>query len=533
VPPTAPCSLTRQSPSPRHAAGGALLVVAVCCAALAGAACGRSPAPASRAEPLTLSIGIAQPPGGPPDLGLAAVAALLQNTAPVTFARDGRAGPGLAVRWEESADGLAWRFWIREGLTFHDGSPLTAADLKGALEDQLSSPGPFGVTPGLRDVRGVEAPSPTELVVRLVRPSALLLEAIAQVPVATATDPSHHAGPYVPVSRESGRVVLEAFEAFHRGRPHIQRVELRSYQTPRTAWSALLRDEIDFLYEAAPEAVEFLKGGTGVREYSFLRPYVYLVGFNLEHPALGRADVRRALSAAVDRAAVVQRALSGRGVPAYSHVWPQHWAYEGATAPPPLDARGAMAALDAAGWPLGDAARETASPRGPPSRFRFTCLIPADYPLFERLALIVQKQLDDVGVDMLIEPVSARDLQLRLNTGRFDAYLLELAAGQGFNFPYWLWHSTDGSDHRPLIASGYRGADAALDEVRTARTDAEMKAAVAALQRAQQDDPPAIFLAWREISRAVTQRYVVPVEDGRDILGSVPQWTLSAPERTR
>jgi ABC-type transport system substrate-binding protein len=512
-----------------------LFLSAACSTGLLSAACDRSPAPSGHHGPITLSVGVAQPLGAPPDSGLAAVATLLQHASPVTFARDGRAGPGLAVRWEESGDGLTWRFWIRDDLTFHDGSPLTAADLKEALEAQFEAPGPFGVTPGFRDVRRVDAPNRTQLVVHLARPSAFLLEAMARVPVMTATEPSQHAGPYLPVSSEDGRIVLDAFAGYHRGRPHIQRVELRSYQTPRTAWGALMRDEIDFLYEAAPEAVEFLKGAD-VREFSFLRPYVYAVGFNLRHPALGRPEVRRALNAAVDRAALIQRALSGRGVPAYSHAWPQHWAYDAAVAPPPLDPAAAMAALDAAGWRVEERGTtlEGTSHQGPPTRFRFSCLIPADYPLFERLALIVQKQLYDVGVDMRIEPVPAQQLQVRLVAGRFDAYLLELATGQGFNFPYWLWHSPSDGSHSPLIDSGYGGANDTLDRLRSARTDVDMKAAVAAFQRAQRDDPPGIFLAWREVSRAVTRRFVVPVEEGRDILGSVPHWTLSAsPERAR
>jgi ABC-type transport system substrate-binding protein len=514
--------------------GGALIQLAACTATLIAGACARSPAAPAHGAPVILSIGIAQPPGAAAESGLAAVATLLQNAPPVTFARDGQVGPGLALEWDESPDGLTWRFRLRQGLTFHDGSALTASDLKESLEGQLSAPGPFGVTPGLRDVRSVEASNATELVVRLARPSSLLLEALAHVQVATGSDPSAHAGPYMPVSRETGRIVLEAFDGYYRGRPNIQRIELRSYQTPRTAWGGLMRNEIDFLYEVAPEAVEFLQAGTDVQEFSFLRPYAYLVGFNLRHPALGRREVRRALGMAVDRPALIQRALSGRGVPAQSHVWPQHWAYDGSVAPPPLDRGAAMAALDAAGWPLRPApgragtAPAHAAVGGPPSRFGFACLIPADYPLFERLAVIVQKQLFDIGVEMAIEPVPARDLQRRLAAGRFDAYLLELAAGQGFNFPYWLWHSTSWTGDVPMIASGYDAADDALDRLRAARNDAQLASAVSAFQRMQQEDPPGIFLAWGEISRAVRRHFVVPVADGRDILGSVPQWVHSS-----
>jgi len=74
--------------------------------------------------------------------------------------------------------------------------------------------------------------------------------------------------------------------------------------------------------------------------------------------------------------------------------------------------------------------------------------------------------------------------------------------------------------------------DAALDRVRHAANDDEYRAGVAAFQRAMIDDPPAIFLAWSQRARAVSSRFEVPVEPGRDVLGTLRLWRPAADKQT-
>lgn len=475
---------------------------------------------------MAISVGIAQPRGGgAPETGLAGVAANLQNASLVSIDPAGRPQPALAERWTRSADGLTWRFYLRPRLTFHDGSPLTAA----AVADYLQQPrtSAFDTPPGLRDIEAVEAPRAEELVVRLHRPSALLLHALALVQFRGGRNGEAGAGPFSVETRTPGLIAMRAFPGYYRGRPQIDLVRLRSYETQRTAWGAMMRGEVDVLYEVAPEAVEFLQPGADVRAFSFLRPYVYFLGFNLAHPVLGRKVVRTALNRAVDRQEVILRALGGRGVVATGHVSPKHWAYDATITGPAFDPVAAMAELEAAALRL-PTAQAAAADVGP-SRFRFTALVPADYPLLERIALVVQKQLGEVGVDMALEPVPVREFGRRLAEGRFDAYVQEMAGGQGLNWPYWFWHSSMGDT--AWVRSGYAAADGPLDRLRAALTDEEQRAAVRAFQEVIVADPPGIFLCWGEAFRAVRQRFVVPPERDRDIMGTLSQWTTSGADQ--
>jgi peptide/nickel transport system substrate-binding protein len=484
------------------------------------AACGPR-APATLAAPDTVvSIGIAQPAHGvAPDTGVAGVVRLLTGASLVTTAPTGEALPALASSWERAPDGLSWRFRLRPGLAFHDGTPLTSAGIQALLApDDTSFQPTAAVLPGLRDIVAVDAPGPLDVVVRLSRPSTLLLEAVGMVGVRAPGEAAPGAGPFRVASREPAHTELRAFPSFFLGRPAVERVDLRSYPTQRAAWGAMMRGEIDVLYEVAPEAVQFVGGeGSAARAYSFERPYVYFLGLNLDAAPLRDAAVRRALNQAINRDEVVARALAGHGVPAAGHVWPRHWAHDARVRPPAHDPAAAARALDALGLHVLPAAADHG-----PARLRIAVLVPAGYPVLERLALDLQRQFGDIDVDLRLQPVPLAEMGRRLAAGRFEAYLNEMAAGPGLNWPYWFWRSTP--DSAGWVRSGYRAADDALERIRGAADDDALRRAVGEFQRVLVEDPPGIFLCWGEVSRAVARRFDVPALPDRDVMRTLPQW---------
>jgi ABC-type transport system substrate-binding protein len=157
-----------------------------------------------------------------------------------------------------------------------------------------------------------------------------------------------------------------------------------------------------------------------------------------------------------------------------------------------------------------------------PSRFRFTCHTLANEARFEKIASLLQKQLHDIGVDMEVEALPLRELGSRLANGRFDALLLERSSGRSLAWTYMTFHSS-------MAPNGYRSADGVLDRLRRARSDEETRVAVSDLQKILHDDPPALFLMWPIVARAVSNRFVVPGEAGRDVMGSLWQWRPAQP----
>jgi ABC-type transport system substrate-binding protein len=142
-------------------------------------------------------------------------------------------------------------------------------------------------------------------------------------------------------------------------------------------------------------------------------------------------------------------------------------------------------------------------------------------PSHERIALVLQRQLQEVGVEVVLEEAPVDKALARVNAGDFDAFLADAVNAPTLVRPYLFWHS-GGTYNWGHFSSP--AVDAALDHVRHAQDDTEYRAGVAAFQRAIVDDPPAIFLAWSERARAVSTRFEVPVEPGRDILSTLRLW---------
>jgi peptide/nickel transport system substrate-binding protein len=469
-----------------------------------GSACSsqRSRAVASD-DPVTLRIGYAAPqdtdePEGGQDSR--AIISFLSEARLVTLTRAGEAEAGLAARWLTSGDGRTWYFWLRPDLQFHGGVAITASTAAKALSQVVAAPRQT-LYPGLRDIVSIEAASNTELVIRLRAPSWLLPEALGLENIGDASI-RRRAGPFVIGSQQGTEATLLAFDGYYGGRPTIDRITLRAYTRPRATWAALLRGDIDFVYDVAPEALGFLEHARGVQVRSFLRPFVTLLGFNLRHPLLRRPDVRLALNYAIDRKTIVEQVLASRGRSASGHVSPEHWAFDKQVQPFPYRP-------DRTTTLLAESGANGAS---------FTCLVPAQYPRLERLALLLQRQLIEVGVDMQIEVLPLSRFTARVAKGDFNAYLVEMA---GFlNYPYMFWHSGTG-DNAPWVASGYTAADVSLDRLRHARTQADAKAAVREFQRALRDDPPAAFLYWEQTSRAMSSRFTLPESTEGDMLSMI------------
>jgi peptide/nickel transport system substrate-binding protein len=470
------------------------------------------------ASPVRVAIGFADSrTGANAESGIGGIASLLQEDVLVRGARDdGRPSPAVAERWEASADGLTWRFYLPPGLRFQDGTPLDATVAAASARAMLASTRMYG---GLRDVTDIEAAGPLELIIRLSRRSSILLDSLSNIGIRSAGGAP--IGTFRLVSRDSDSIRLAAFTGDARPRSNVTEVDIRRYPSGRSAWSAMMRGELDVLYEVSPDALEFIEQSSQAQLKSFLRPYVHMLGLNMRHPILRDRQVRVAMNTAVNRDDLIKAIIRGHGVPAVGYLWPRHWLYDEHLEPFAYDPREAQRLLDAAGLPV-----KPSADRHMPSRFRFTCLVPIG-DRHERMALILQRQLVDVGIDMQLESVPLRALGSRIASGDYEAFLFDTAAAN-LDWTYSFWHSPE-PPSPTILNSGYTGADAALDRLREARNETELRAAAVAVQRVMREDPPAVFLFWREMARAVSTRFILPNITERDIIKTLPQWQLAAP----
>ena len=477
---------------------------------------------------MTLQIGVALPRFGGTGIGVNGFVSLLTRESLVGIGWDGRPTPRVAAEWQSDPTGRRIRIRLDRRVKFHDGTPLTSDLLRDAFLKAIKNPAeppPLSYS-SITDVTIVDD---DEFDIILSRPEAFLLTDLIGLSVVHPSQPDLGTGPYRRVRPQSSPsdtpqdyAQLEAFGEYYRGKPATQHIDVKAYETQRNSWAALMRGEINALHEVSPGAMDFVERESDVRTYQVLRGYYSYLAFNVRHPVLARREVRQALSQAIDREQVVKRMLHGRGEPADSPIWPYHWAYSTAHRRYTYNPEAARLRLDAAGFTM----PTHSEPGRMPSRLRFTCLI-FDDQRFEEAALVLQKQLFDIGVDMQIDARPAREFVDMMVAGKFDAVITEITSGRSVGWAYYAWHSK-GSPYAPK--TGYEGADVVLDRLRHAVGDQEIRAAVGELQRTLYEDPPAVFIAWPHALRAVSSDFVVPREsNNQDILGNVWQWQVRPP----
>jgi peptide/nickel transport system substrate-binding protein len=436
----------------------------------------------------------------------------------VGIAWDGRPVDRIVSAWEWTGDGLGLKLRLRPNLQFHDGSVLDVAYFKKTLESALKAPQQPGTIVSYQSVTGVEFDSEEKdrVVIRLSRPEAFLLADLANLALHHPTNDQIGSGPYK-LEPSNGKLRLLAFDKYYRGRPTVDIVEIQNFGEQRASWAALMRGEIDAVHEIAPNAVDFVQaeGQTNVRTYPFLRPYYLQLVFNVRHPVLQSPAVRQALSYGVDRQAIVDHALNKQGTVAEGPIWPFFWAYSTAQKTYTHNSEAANLRLDSAGL------RTKKSGMGRmPSRLHIRCLTLEKNAQFEKIALILQKQLYEIGVDLEIEALPVGELTSRLEAGEFETVLIQRTTGRSLAWTYLTFHSS-------ASPSGYKAADQVLDRLRQTTSESEIRAAVGDLQQIFHDDPPAIFIAWPKVARGVSSKFQVPDETGRDVLSSIWQWRLA------
>ena len=496
---------------------------------LASLGCSReaSNAPASTA---TLKIGVAEGGQTSADDGTRSLVLAISQEGLTQLSVDGRPVPRLARSWEWENGGRRLRVRLQEGVAFHSGKPLDAAAVARSLKRTLANPQITDRYSSVGDIVDVRADGTSDVVFDLARPSAFLPE---DLEIAITEDDRGRigTGPFkidqLDPKDASAAILLTRFDRYHQGKPAIEHISIQSIPTLRTAWTSLLRSDVDMVTNVSPDAVEFVRTDD-IEVTSYARRYQYMIVLNSRSGPFSTAAVRRAASIAIDRDALVARVLKGQGTAAVGPLWPQHWAYDGGMATGTFDPDYAGTLLDRAGFPPDKQARTHARP---PARLRFTCVVPSGFAVLERLALEVQRQLSVVGIDMEFEPVPLTDLGDRLETGNFQAAILDVVSGPTIQRSYNFWRAR--KNYQGLNVFGYENPEAErlFEVVRTSTNEAAIRSSVRALQRVLNDDPPALFLAWNERAQAVRRRFETVQEPGRDPLSTLWQWRPLPPDQ--
>ena len=366
----------------------ALLVAAVLAAGLAwglGSALAASPGTSPDAGKVVLRVGWTNDPDNlNPFIGAETSSYeiwLLNYDFLVGYTADLQPAPDLATSWEVSDDGKVWTFHLREGVTWQDGEPFTAADVAFTynyiVEHQM---GAFSSLTTFVD-KAVAIDDAT-VEIRCRRPKANILRTWIPIlpehlwstvsPRAAGTSyqnrpPIVGTGPFQTVEVKKGDYVrMVANPGFWGKKPVIDEILFVAYQNPDTMTQDLLAGSLDAAWGIPSAQFAKLANAGGITPISYnLLTWDYLAlncyeGTSRGNPVLRDVAFRQALNWAIDRQRIVDVAWAGRARPGTTLMTPDSWIDPDYHWQPPADAMyrydpvRAKRILDDAGYLDGD-----------------------------------------------------------------------------------------------------------------------------------------------------------------------------------
>lgn len=380
----------------------------------------------------------------------------------IRFDSWGNPQPDLVESFGVSINGDIYNLQLRESAVWHDGMPVTTADILFTVNLMRS-----GEMPVPADV--VELWNSVELVafdalnlqIRLPEPFAPFIDYLAfsvlpahllsgMTPEELINDPFNlqpvGTGPYKlsELRTEEGQitgVVLDAFEDYYLGAPLLEQVAFRYFETTADALEAYQRGEILGIGEIGLDSINAVLAEPGMNIYSVRLPEITMVLFNLNNPDVAyfqEKDVRQALFQALNRPWMIDQAVDGQAMIAHSPILAGTWAYYDGVVKYGYDPEEAVRLLRSADYGLGadGLVREKEG-----VRLAFDLVFP-DTLIHSKLALMVQEYWAEIGVSVNLIPVPPETLvNDYLRTHNYEAALIDLSLTDSPDpDPYPFWH---------------------------------------------------------------------------------------------
>lgn len=419
--------------------------------------------------------------------------------------------PALATGWDISDDGTVYTFQLQDGVTFHDGSALTAEVVKFNFDRMLNDDhpfadtGPFPLAFFFGAVESVEAVDDLTVRFTLNEPYAPFLSNLAyptglivsQVAVEKhgaefGRNPSGTGAYRVVDWTANQRVVAEANPDYWGGAPDLQAVIFRPITDANTRIAEMMSGGLDVMVEVPPDALAQFRESPGYEVLEQAGPHLWFLILNTREGPFADQRVRQAANFAIDKAALVDNILQGTAEVAAGPTPPAFaWAYNEDLEPYPHDPDRARALLDEAGYD------------GETVTFFVT---EGGSGMLDPVAMgtAIQADLEAVGMDVRIETYEWNTFLGEVNPGlegKADMAQMAWMTNDPDTLPF-LALRTDALPENGGFNSGYYSnteVDALLNEARTA-TDQDRRAELyKQMQVIVQDEAPWVFVAnWKQ-----------------------------------
>jgi peptide/nickel transport system substrate-binding protein len=330
----------------------------------------------------------------------------------------------LAEKWD-TPDPVTYIFHLRSGVKFHDGRPLTAADVKYTFDSILDRTVISPKRGSLSMIRSVDAPDPATVVFHLSEPYAGFLWGIARpsigiVPAGSGADFSSRlvgSGPFRFVSaNQDDNIVLERNPDYFSGAPRVARVQFRVVPDAIVRALELRKGSADVeVNSLTPDMIPVLRQQSTIAVTDVSGTNYQYLAFNLDDQTLAKREVRQALAYATNREEIIQYLYRGAARPADGPLPASSWAYEPGIRRYAYDPQQAEQLLDAAGFP------RQATAGG--MRVKLTLKTTTEESS-RLLASVLQEQWRKVGIDLDVRPLEFATLFSDMARGSFEMFTL-------------------------------------------------------------------------------------------------------------
>jgi peptide/nickel transport system substrate-binding protein len=331
---------------------------------------------------------------------------------PLRFDENWKPQPYLAESWDVSGDGKSITLHLRKNATFHDGKPITSADVAFSI-DTVKANHPFKTM--FAPVKSVDTPDAHTAVINFANPhpAALLAMSSALLPIipkhiyGDGQDPKKHPANSKPVG--SGPFMLEEFKPgqhiilkknpnfFIKDRPYLDRVIIKNYKDVTSVVLAADKGEVDMLpFLTGTRNLARLKKNANLtvtnKGYAAVGPLNWLA-FNTTHKILKDVRVRKAIAYAIDRKFIVNALHGGFSKIATGPIVLGSPFAEPDVESYALDLDKAKALLDEAGFKAG----------ADGTRFKISLdYIPAFAEMQKTVAEYIKPQLKKIGINVVL-----------------------------------------------------------------------------------------------------------------------------------
>lgn len=357
--------------------------------------------------------------------------------------------PELARSWDISDDNLTYTFHLQEGVIFHDGAPVTAADVEFTIESILA-PGFLGqwrprlanivgadaFTDGSADsVAGVTVHDDYTISITLAKPDASFMAiSVREVlkvlpkhllegegPIGADHPFSLHpigSGPYEFVQWTEEKTTFKAFDGYWQpNRGCIETVHHGGIQDVNTMLVAMETEQAHAMDRTPPGDIDRMVALPHIDVATYDKAQLDGLVFNVEsHPALANPDVRRAIAMAIDKESFVTNFLGQYATVRNSFLISNSWAFDASVEMPPYDPDGAAALLAQAGYPGGEG-------------IELTFFYNDGNSNREGLAIYAQAELAKLGIDVTIETAKWPQFIEAVRNGEFNVAVMSLHSG--------------------------------------------------------------------------------------------------------